>query len=63
MGMLAILKECSYYKAHNFNLFSMLWMLHKQGWKKSHGDKSLVCIKNGLEGVIYYNIVVPTKMG
>ena len=33
IGMLAILKECSYYKAHNFNLFSMLWMLPKQGWK------------------------------
>lgn len=29
----AVLKKCSYNKAHNFNLLSMPRLLHKQGWK------------------------------
>ena len=35
-------------------------LLHKQGWKITQGDDSLICIENGKGGVINFDIVVPT---
>jgi hypothetical protein len=49
MGMQAVQKECSYNKEHNFNLLSMSRLLHKQGWKITHGDESLSALRT--EGV------------
>jgi hypothetical protein len=59
----ALLNECSYNKEHNFNLLSMSRLLHKQGWKMSQGDESLIRIENGKGGVINFDIVVPTAKG
>jgi hypothetical protein len=59
VGLKAVLHECSYNKEHNFNLLSMPRLLHKQGWKITQGDKSLICIENGKGRVINFNIVVP----
>ena len=58
--MKAVLQDCSFNKGRNFNLLSMLRMLHTQGWKITHGDKSLIRIENGKGGVISFDIVVPT---
>ena len=52
MGMQAILKECGYNKDHNFTLLSMSRLLHKQCWKITCGDESLIGIENGKGGVI-----------
>ena len=49
-GLQAILKDCSYNAGHNFNLLSMSKLLHKQGWKITHGDKSLIRVENGKGG-------------
>ena len=48
---------------HNFNLLSMSKLLHKQGWKITHGGESLIRIKNEKGGVIDFDIVVPTERG
>ena len=63
VGMKAVLQDCSFSKEHNFNLLSMSRLLHTQGWKITHGDKSLICIENGKGGVINFDIVVPTAKG
>ena len=61
--MRAVLKECSHSKVHNFNLLSMLSLLHKQGWKIKHREESLIYNENRKGGVINFNIVVPTEKG
>ncbi len=63
VGMKAVLQDCSFSKEHNFNLLSMSRLLHTQGWKITHGDKSLIRIENGKGGVINFDIVVPTAKG
>ena len=60
--MKAVLQDCSFSKEHNFNLLNMSRLLH-QGGKITHGDKSLIRIKNGKGGVINFDIVVPTAKG
>jgi hypothetical protein len=45
-GLHAVLKDCSFSAKHNFNLLSMLRLLHKQGWKIERGDESLIHIEN-----------------
>ena len=61
--MKAVLQDCSFSKEHNFNLLSMSRLLHTQGWKITHGDKSLIQIENGKGRVINFDIVVPTGKG
>jgi hypothetical protein len=63
LGMQAVLKECSYSKEHNFNLLGMSKLLHKQGWKITCSDESLIRIKNEKIGVINFDIMVPTEKG
>jgi len=60
-GFLAVLKDCSFNGGHNFNLLSMSKLLHKQGWKITCGDESLIRIENGKGRVINFDIVVPTE--
>ncbi len=57
------MKDCSYNAGHNFNLLSMSKLLHKQGWKITCGDESLIRVKNRKGGVIDFDIVVPTEKG
>ena len=53
-----------WYKAGSiFNLLSMSRLLHTQGWKITHGDKSLIHIENRMGRVINFDIVVPTAKG
>jgi len=62
--MKAVLKRCSYNKAHNFNLLSMSRLLHSECWKITHGDQLLICIEcSRKDGVINFDIVVPTLNG
>ena len=62
-GLPALLKYCSFNGGHDFNLLSMSKLSHKQGWKITLSDKSLIRIKNGKGGVINFDIVVPTEKG
>ena len=55
----AVLKECSYNKAHNFNLLSMSRLLNNQGNKIKHGSNSLIGMENKKDKVIEFDIVVP----
>ena len=61
-GTRAVLKECCYSKAHNFNLLSMSRLL-QQGWKVTCQDKNLIHIENRKGGKIEFDIVLPTKKG
>jgi hypothetical protein len=58
-----LLNDCSYNKEHNFNLLSLLRLLHKQGWKITQGDESLIRIENEKGGVINFDIIWPTAKG
>ena len=40
-GMMAVLRECEYSNAHNFNLLSLTRPLYCQGWKINAGTKKL----------------------
>jgi hypothetical protein len=62
-GMRAVLKDCSFSAKHNFNLLGMSKLLHKQGWKITRGDQTLIRIKNGKGGTIDFDIVVLTEKG
>jgi hypothetical protein len=62
-GMKAVLTDCSYNKAHNFNLLSMLRLLHNQGRKITCGDALLIHFENGKDGVIEFDIVLPASKG
>jgi hypothetical protein len=62
-GMRAVLKDYSFSAKHNFNLLSMSKLVHKQGWKITRGDQTLIRIKNGKGGTIDFDIVVPTEKG
>ena len=62
-GMKAVLKDCTFCAKHNFNLLSMLKLIHKQGWKTVRGDKTLIRVKNEKGGRIDFDIVVPTEKG
>ena len=63
VGLKAVLQDCSFSKEHSFNVLSMSRLLHTQGWKITHGDKSLIQIENGKGRVINFDIVVPTAKG
>jgi hypothetical protein len=62
-GLETVLKDCSFNKEHNFNVLHMSKLLHKQGWKIMLGDKSSIQIENNEDGVINFDIVVPTEKG
>jgi hypothetical protein len=62
-GLQAVLKDRSFCANHNFNLLSMLRLLHKQGWKIVSGNEYPIHIENGKGDVIDFNIVVPTEKG
>ena len=62
-GLKAAIQDCSFSKKHNFNLLSMLRLLYTQGWKITHGEKSLIRIENGMAGVINFDIVAPKAKG
>ena len=62
-GMKAVLKDCTYSVGHNFNFLNMSKLLHKQDWTITHVNKSWICIENGIERVIKFDIVVPTEKG
>ena len=63
MGLQAVLRDCSFSAKHNFNLLSMSKLLHKQGWKIIHSNKTLICIENRKGGAIDFDIVIPTEKG
>ena len=62
-GLQAELKDCSYDGRDSFNLLSMSKLLHKQGWKITCGDESLIWIENRKGGVINFDFAMPTEKG
>lgn len=57
----AVLKKCRYNKEHNFNLLSASRLLHRQGWKITCREKSLICSQNRKGRIIKFDTVVPTE--
>lgn len=62
LGLLALMKEVSYSRRMNFNLFSLGRML-ANGWFITNGDSSGISIANASGDVINFDIVIKTRRG
>ena len=63
VGLRAVLKDCSYNAQNNFNLLSLLRLIHKQGWKVTKGDETGIKVVHEGRSMIIFDIVIPTEKG